>query len=66
MAGGNFFNSFGGVAPFALWTRKSRVEGTQKEEGGVRTGGSREKGKREKRERKGRRRRRRVWWRRKE
>ena len=66
MAGGNFFNSFGGVAPFALWTKKIRVEGTQKEEGGVRTGGSREKGKREKRERKGRRRRRRVWRRRKE
>ena len=27
MAGGN---SFGGVGPFALWPRKSRVEGTQK------------------------------------
>ena len=29
MASGNFFNSFGGLGPFALWPRKSRVEGTQ-------------------------------------
>ena len=64
MAGGNFFNSFSGVGLFALWPRKSRMEGTQQrrevqeqEEVGKKDKGKEEdskEGKEEKEEREGR------------
>ena len=77
MAGCNLFTSFGGVGPFALWTRKSKSGGIQKrrevweqEEVGKnekgKEGEQRREGKEEKEEEGGgRKRRRRVWRRRK-
>ena len=61
MASGNFFNSFGGVGSFALWIRKSRMEGTQQrrevqkqeEVGKMDKGEERKEGKEEKEEERG-------------